>query len=153
MWRNGRPVLESGRHEEIAVERKVGARGFVQVAGFHDDNNHVALFGRGAESSLRQNSCRISIPRDLPTMAVIRMPGALVSLCAKGSATTWNSLLSMLSRARWCLRNVLDAVLRDAIRTEPLHSLGANVNARVPRTQHTLQRRVQMDQWAGAFPR
>jgi hypothetical protein len=31
---------------------------------------------------------------------------------------------------------VLDAALREAIRTEPLHSLGANVNARVPRT-HT----------------
>ncbi len=31
MWRNGRPVLENGQHEEIAVERKVGTRGFCRL--------------------------------------------------------------------------------------------------------------------------
>ena len=36
MWRAGRPVLESGFHEEIAAERKLGARGKLQVAAFHD---------------------------------------------------------------------------------------------------------------------
>ncbi len=47
MWRNGRPVLESGFHEELAAERKLGTRGKLQVAAFHDDNSHVAVFGRG----------------------------------------------------------------------------------------------------------
>ena len=47
MWRNGRPVLESGFHEELAAERKLGTRGELQVAAFHDDNSHVAVFGRG----------------------------------------------------------------------------------------------------------
>ena len=47
MWRNSRPVLESGFHEEIAAERKLGTRGKLQVAAFHDDNSHVAIFGRG----------------------------------------------------------------------------------------------------------
>src|SRR5467141_3953960 len=47
LWRGGRPVLESGRHEELAVERKIGSRGKLQVAGFHDDNRHLAVFGRG----------------------------------------------------------------------------------------------------------
>ncbi|MGC1368201.1 MAG: carboxypeptidase-like regulatory domain-containing protein [Candidatus Acidiferrum sp.] len=47
MWRNSRPVLESGFHEEIAAERKVGTHGKLQVAAFHDDNSHVAVFGRG----------------------------------------------------------------------------------------------------------
>lgn len=47
MWRDGRPVLESGFHEEIAAERKLGSRGKLQVAAFHDDNSHVAIFGRG----------------------------------------------------------------------------------------------------------
>lgn len=47
MWRNGRPVLESGFHEEIAAERKLGTRGKLQVAAFHDDNSNVAVFGRG----------------------------------------------------------------------------------------------------------
>ncbi|MFI5094094.1 MAG: carboxypeptidase-like regulatory domain-containing protein [Candidatus Acidiferrales bacterium] len=48
MWRNGRPVLESGFHEELAAERKLGTRGKLQVAAFHDDNSHVAVFGRGS---------------------------------------------------------------------------------------------------------
>ena len=47
MWRDGRPVLENGLHEELAAERKVGTRGKLQVAAFHDDNGHVAVFGRG----------------------------------------------------------------------------------------------------------
>jgi len=47
LMRGGRPVLESGRHEELAAERKMGTRGVFQIAAFHDDYSHVALFGRG----------------------------------------------------------------------------------------------------------
>jgi len=47
MYRNGRPVLESGFHEELAAERKIGSRAKLQVAAFHEDNSHVAVFGRG----------------------------------------------------------------------------------------------------------
>lgn len=47
MWRAGRPVLESGLHEELAVERKLGEQGKLQIAAFHDDNSHSAVFGRG----------------------------------------------------------------------------------------------------------
>ena len=49
LWHNGKPVLENGRHEELAVERKIGSRSVFQVAGFHDDNSHVALFGKGTD--------------------------------------------------------------------------------------------------------
>ena len=135
MWRNGRPVLESGRHEEIAVERKVGARGFVQVAGFHDDNNHVALFGRGA---------------GLPSSEFLPDFYTKGFAYDGGYSNAWGARVALRERISDDLEfttiyafsgalvpsNVLDAVLREAIRTEPLHSLGANVNARVPRT-HT----------------
>lgn len=47
MWRGGRPVLESGLHEELAAQRKLGQHGRVQVAAFHQDNRHSAVFGRG----------------------------------------------------------------------------------------------------------
>ena len=43
----GHPVLESGRHEELALERKLGGRGVFQIAAFHDDNSHIAIFGKG----------------------------------------------------------------------------------------------------------
>ncbi|MBZ5527502.1 MAG: carboxypeptidase-like regulatory domain-containing protein [Acidobacteriia bacterium] len=47
LWRNGRPVLESGWHEELSAERKLGARGSLQFALFHDGNSHVAIYGKG----------------------------------------------------------------------------------------------------------
>ena len=47
LWRDGHPVLQKGMHEEIAAERKIGARGKLQIASFHDDNRHVAVFGKG----------------------------------------------------------------------------------------------------------
>jgi hypothetical protein len=40
-------VVEGGWHEELALEHKVGPRATLQVAGFHDDDRHVAVFGRG----------------------------------------------------------------------------------------------------------
>src|SRR5713226_5701523 len=49
LWQRGRPVLQNGLHEEIAAERKIGTRGKLQIAGFHDDNSHVAVFGRGSD--------------------------------------------------------------------------------------------------------
>src|SRR5258708_39947626 len=45
----GRPALQNGLHEEMSAERKIGTRGKVQIAGFHDDNRHVAAFGRASD--------------------------------------------------------------------------------------------------------
>jgi Carboxypeptidase regulatory-like domain len=47
MWKAGRPVLANGFHEELAVERKIGEQGKLQIAAFHDDNANSAIFGRG----------------------------------------------------------------------------------------------------------
>src|SRR5260370_6374266 len=49
LWRQGRPRLQSRLHQEISAERKTGTRGKLQLAGFHDDNRHVAVFGRGSD--------------------------------------------------------------------------------------------------------
>jgi len=134
MWRNGRPVLESGRHEEIAIERKVGARGFVQVAGFHDDNNHVALFGRGAGLPSTEYLPDFYTRGFAYDGGYSNAWGARVALREKISEDLEFTTIYAFSGAL-VPTNVMDAALRDAIRTEPLHSLGANVNARVPRTR------------------
>jgi len=47
LWRNGRPVLQNGWHEEIAAERKLGSDSRVQIAAFHEDNRHLAVYGHG----------------------------------------------------------------------------------------------------------
>jgi Carboxypeptidase regulatory-like domain len=134
LWRNGRPVLESGRHEEIAAERKVGSRGFIQVAGFHEDNSHVALFGRGT---------------DLPAGDFVPDFYTKGFAYDGGSSRAWGGRVALREKISDDLEfttiyafsgalvpaNAVDAALREAIRTESLHSLGANVNAKVPRTK------------------
>src|SRR5262249_7258659 len=47
LWRAGHPELEGGWHEEVSVERKLGEQSGLQIAAFHDDNRHVAVYGRG----------------------------------------------------------------------------------------------------------
>lgn len=132
MWRDGRPVLQGGWHEEISAERRVGERGKLQIAAFHDDTHHQAVFGRGSElpeqeffqdifsnafaydgGSLNSWGGRIAYREKLgdgsEVTAVYAMGGAL----APGAIT--------------------DAVLRDALRMAARQSLGVNVSTRLPR--------------------
>ncbi len=46
--RNGRPVLESGWHDEAALEHEIGSNASVVAAVFRDRSRHTAVFGRGA---------------------------------------------------------------------------------------------------------
>ena len=132
LWHAGHPVLQAGKHEELAVERKVGTRGKLQVAGFHDDNRHVAVFGRGdglpaadffqdyfsdgfaydggsSSSWGTRVALREKLDGDVELTAVYSFGGALAPLDgAEGS-------------------------LRDTLRTAQRHSFGASVSAKVPR--------------------
>ena len=133
LWHAGRPVLENGRHEEIAVEHKLGSRSIVQLAAFHDDNTHVALFGRGNGLPITEYfpdlyskgfaydggsssdwggraALREKIGDDLEFTAIYAFSGALVP-------TT----------------NLTDSALRDALQTMGRHSVGANLTAKVPK--------------------
>ncbi|MGH9710766.1 MAG: hypothetical protein ACRD37_09475, partial [Candidatus Acidiferrales bacterium] len=47
LFRDGRPVLEDGWHEELAVERLFAHHSRLMLAGFHDRSNDTAVFGRG----------------------------------------------------------------------------------------------------------
>lgn len=48
--RNGRPVLEDGLHEEIALEHTFSPRTSLTTAIFRDRSNHTAVFGQGNPS-------------------------------------------------------------------------------------------------------
>ena len=133
LWRGGKPVVESGRHEEAAAEKKLGSRGVVQVAAFHDDSKHVALFGRGnglpsdeyfpdvyskgfaydggsSSDWGGRAAVREKIAGDLELTAVYAFSGALVPTGA------------------------MDGALRDALQTASRQSLAAKVTAKVPKT-------------------
>ena len=137
LWRKGRPVLENGQHEELAVERKMGSRGVLQVAAFHDDNRHVALYGHGD---------------DLPSSEYIQDFYSRGFAYDGGSSSSWGTRLALRQRITddvefttvYAFAGALvpaDAVegeLRDALHTLPRHSLAARVSAKVPRTSTSI---------------
>jgi hypothetical protein len=132
LWRSGRPVLQNGWHEEVAAERKIGTRGKVQVAGFHDDNRHVAVFGRG---------------NNLPTADYFQDYFSNGFAYDGGSSSSWGTRVALREKldddievtAVYAFAGALapgdemNGVLRDVLRTAPRHSLGASVSAKVPR--------------------
>jgi len=132
LWRQGHPVLQSGLHEEISAERKMGTRGTFQVAGFHDDNRHVAVFGRGS---------------DLPAADYFQDYLSTGFAYDGGSSSNWGTRLAFREKldgdveltAVYSFGGALtpsgdaDGLLRDALRTAQRHSLGAGISAKVPR--------------------
>src|SRR5712664_480004 len=138
LWRQGRPVLQSGLHEEISAERKTGTRGKLQIAGFHDDNRHVAVFGRGS---------------DLPTADYFRDYLSTSFAYDGGSSSSWGTRVAFREKldgnveltAVYSFGGSLtpsddaDGLLRDALRTVQRHSLGAEISANVPRLGTNVQ--------------
>jgi len=133
LLRRGHPVLENGRHEELAVEGRLGGRGVFQLAAFHDDNSHVALFGRGnalppeeyfqeffskgfaydggASSDWGGRvALRERLSEDLELTTVYAFSGALVPIAE------------------------VEGGLRDGLRAAQRQSLAAKFNARIPQS-------------------
>lgn len=133
LFRQGRSVLENGQHEELAMERKLGSHGVLQVAAFHDDNRHVALYGRG---------------EDLPSSEYIQDFYSKGFAYDGGSSSSWGTRLALRQRITDDMEfttvyafagalvpaDAVDGELRDALRTMPRHSLAAKVTGKVPRT-------------------
>jgi Carboxypeptidase regulatory-like domain len=137
LLRKGHPVLESGRHEELAVEKKLGTHGIFQIAAFHDDNSHIALFGRGnglppeeyfqdfyskgfaydggANSDWGGRvALRQKLSEDLQFTAVYAFSGALVPVAE------------------------MDSGLRDGLRNAQRQSVAANIATRIPQSGTSL---------------
>ena len=126
MWRNGRPVLQGGWHEEISAERKLGEKGKLQVAGFHDDNRHVAVFGQG---------------RDLPIADYFQDSFSNGFAYDGGSASSWGARVALREKLTddldWTTVYAFGGVLaptdeitgqlRDSLRNASRNSIGTNV--------------------------
>ena len=132
MWRNGRPVLESGFHEELAAERKLGTHGKLEVAAFNDDNSHVAVFGRG---------------NDLPIADYFQDVYSNGFSYDGGSSSSWGTravykeklsddveLTALYAFAgAMTPSNAVAGPLREMLRTAGRQSAGIKVSERVPR--------------------
>ena len=136
LWHDGKPVLENGRHEEVAVERKLGGgRSLLQVAAFHDDNSHVALFGKG---------------NDLPGGEFFQDFYSKGFAYDGGSSVSWGTRAALRERLTddlelttiYAFSGALVPVttpegpLREVLRTMPRHSAALRLTGKVPVT-HT----------------
>jgi hypothetical protein len=131
MWRAGRPVLESGFHEELSAERKLGPNSKLQVAAFHEDNSHVAVFGRGS---------------NLPAADFFQDVYSNGFSYDGGSSSSWGTRAAYREKlgndveltALYAFAGALTpssaaaGPLRELFRTAGRHSAGAKVSARVP---------------------
>jgi len=138
LWRAGRPVLQNGWHEEIAAERKIGAHGKLQVAGFHDDNRHVAVYGRGG---------------DLPAADYFQDYFSRGFSYDGGASSSWGARAAFTERVlSGTDLNVvysfggalaptadIDDSLREMLRSVPRHSVGAGISTTIPRSRTKLQ--------------
>jgi hypothetical protein len=130
--RDGRPVFESGLHEELAVDHTLSKRADISAAVFHDYSSHTAVIGRGgaadgadflqdyfsqafaydggsSSSTGARVAYREKLSSNLDTMIVYAYAGAL--------APDGNSA----------------ATLRDQLDTRYRHSLAGRVSTTVPR--------------------
>lgn len=134
LFRNGSPVLEGGWHEEIAANRKLGARGDIQVAAFHDDNTNVAVYGRGgglSASDYLQDYFSNAFAYDGGSL---NSWGTRVAVREKISddveVTAVYAFAGALSPS-----DLADGALREMLKTSMHNSVGASVTATVPRSK------------------
>jgi Carboxypeptidase regulatory-like domain len=132
LWRGGRPVLEGGWHEEIAADRKLGTRGNLQVAAFHDDNRHVAVFGRG---------------NDLPAADYFQDYFSNGFAYDGGASGNWGMRLAVREKLSDSTEvtavyayagalspaDIVDAPMRNMLRNTMHNSVGASVSSKLPR--------------------
>ncbi len=131
--RDGRPVLQNGWHEEISANRKIGAHGVLQFAGFHDDNRHVAVYGLGADTLPAADYFQDYFSKGFAYDGGASSNwGARVAFQKKLEGDTEFTALYSIASALAPV-NDMDSLLRDALQAVPRHSLGAGISAKVPR--------------------
>ena len=132
LLRGGRPVLEGGWHEEIAANRKLGSHGNLQVAAFHDDNRHVAVFGRG---------------NDLPAADYFQDYSSNGFAYDAGSSGNWGMRLAVREKLSDSTEltavytyagalsptDVVDAPMRNMLHDTMHNSVGGSLSTRLPR--------------------
>ena len=138
LWRAGRPVLQNGWHEEVAAERKVGTRGKLQFAGFHDDNRNVAVYGFGGS---------------LPAVDYFQDYFSHGFAYDGGGSSSWGARAALTEKlagdtdftavysfgGALAPTNDTDDSLRDMLQSVPRHSLGAGISTKLPRSRTKLQ--------------
>jgi hypothetical protein len=133
LMRNGRPVLENGMHEEIAVERVLSKNSHITGAVFHDRSTHTAVFGRGAApgSDYLQDYFSDVFAYDAGNSGSL---GARAAYQQKFSDSLSATLLYSYAGALSRNEDALETPLRNQLATRYRHSVAARISASIPRS-------------------
>jgi hypothetical protein len=136
--RNGRPVLDSDMHEEVALQHAVGRNASIETAAFHDRSTHTAVFGRGNVSNgdFLQDFFSDAFAYDA---GVSSSWGTRLAYRQKFWENFDTTLAYAYAGALAPDAYVATGDLRAALRTRYRHSLAARISGRTPRlgTQFT----------------
>jgi len=138
LWRHNRPVLESGWHEEAFVERKIGPRGRLQFAGFHDDNQHLAVFGRGGSLPVNDYFQDYSTNGFAYDGGSSGSWGSRVAFREKLDDDTELTAIYSFAGALAPSSDVFES-LREVLRMAPRQAVGAEITTKVPRLRTRIQ--------------
>lgn len=133
LFHNGKPVLESGWHEELAVERLLRNNGRVMVAAFHDRSSNMAVYGQGTpanNSEFLQDFFSDGFAYDSGNADSFGMRAAYQQKVSDNLSATlvyaWAGALSPLTQI------APGSDLRDILATRQLNSVAGSVSSRLP---------------------
>ncbi len=132
LMHDGHPVLQNGWHEEISANRKIGAHGILQFAGFHDDNRHVAVYGLSGDTLPAADYFQDYFSKGFAYYGGASSSwGARVAFRKKLEGDTELTALYSIASAL-APGNDMESALRDVLQAVPRHSLGAGISAKLP---------------------
>ncbi|HKF52197.1 MAG TPA: carboxypeptidase-like regulatory domain-containing protein [Candidatus Acidoferrales bacterium] len=133
LFHNGKPVLESGWHEELAVERLLRNNGRLMVAAFHDRSSDMAVYGRGTpanNSEFLQDFFSDGFAYDSGNADSFGVRAAYQQKFSDDLSATlvyaWAGALAPLTQV------ASDADLRDILAVRQLHSVAGSVSSKLP---------------------
>jgi hypothetical protein len=137
LFRDGRPVLESGWHEEIAVERLFPNIGRVMVAAFHDQSSNMAVYGQGPaianNPEFLQDFFSDGFAYDSGDANSYGLRAAYQQKISDSLSSTvvyaWAGALAPITQM------APDADLRDVLTMRQRQSLAGSVSSHLPRTE------------------
>jgi Carboxypeptidase regulatory-like domain len=131
--RDGRPVFESGVHEELAIDHTLGKRADISAAVFHDHSSHTAVIGRGGAADgpdFLQDYFSEAFAYDGGSSS---STGARVAYREKFGSHLNTTIVYAYAGALAPDGDSDAATLRDELETRYRHSLAGRVSATAPR--------------------
>jgi Carboxypeptidase regulatory-like domain len=131
--RDGRPVFESGVHEELAIDHTLGKRADISAAVFHDYSSHTAVIGRGGAADgpdFLQDYFSEAFAYDGGSSS---STGARVAYREKFGSHLDTTIVYAYAGALAPDGDSTATTLRDELDTRYRHSLAGRVSATVPR--------------------